>query len=33
MDTHLIVYGMEDTMRALEGGGLETIMIYENAEF
>lgn len=33
MDTHLIVYGLEDTMRALEGGGLETIMVFENAEY
>ena len=29
----MIVYGMEDTMRALEAGSLETIMIWENAEF
>ena len=29
----MIVYGMEDTMRALEAGGLEQILIWENAEF
>lgn len=33
MDTKMIVYGMEDTMRALEAGGLEQILIWENAEF
>jgi len=29
----MIVYGMEDTMRALEAGSLESILIWENAEF
>lgn len=28
----MIVFGVEDTMRALEGGALETIMIYENLD-
>jgi len=29
----MVVYGMEDTLRAFEAGSLETIMIYENGEF
>jgi peptide chain release factor subunit 1 len=29
----MVVYGMQDTMKALEGGALETMMVYENAEF
>lgn len=32
-DTHMVVYGMQDTMKALEGGALESMMVYENAEF
>lgn len=32
-DTHMVVYGMLDTMRALESGALETVMVFENAEF
>ena len=33
LDTGMIVFGIEDTMRALETGALETIMIYENLDF
>jgi len=29
----MVVYGMEDTLRAFEAGSLETIMIFEMAEF
>ena len=29
----MVVYGMLDTMRSLEAGALDTIMVYENAEF
>jgi len=29
----MTVYGLEDTMRALEAGSLETIMVYEGADF
>jgi hypothetical protein len=29
----MVVYGMVNTLKALEGGALETIMVYENAEF
>ena len=33
LDTHMVVYGVEDTMRAFEAGSLETILVYENAEY
>jgi peptide chain release factor subunit 1 len=29
----MIVFGIEDTMKALELGALETIMIYEELEY
>jgi peptide chain release factor subunit 1 len=29
----MIVFGIDDTMKALESGALETIMIYEELEF
>jgi len=29
----MVVYGMVDTLRAFEAGSLETIMIWEMAEF
>jgi hypothetical protein len=29
----MTVYGVEDTCRALEAGSLETVMIFENAEY
>jgi hypothetical protein len=29
----MVVYGLEDTMRSLEAGTLETICVYENADF
>lgn len=29
----MVVYGMQDTMRALEGGALDTIMVFESAEY
>lgn len=32
-DTGMIVFGVDDTMRALESGALETLMIYEELEF
>jgi peptide chain release factor subunit 1 len=32
-DTHMVVYGMLNTMKALEGGALESMMVYENADF
>lgn len=33
LDTGMIVFGMEDTMKALEVGALETLMIYEDLEY
>lgn len=33
LDTHMTVYGVEDTMRALEAGSLETICIFEGNEY
>jgi len=32
LDTGMIVFGVEDTMKAMEGGALETIMLYENLD-
>ena len=32
LDTSMIVFGVEDTMKALEAGALETLMIYEDLE-
>jgi len=32
-DTGMIVFGVEDTMRALEMGALETLMIYEDIQY
>jgi peptide chain release factor subunit 1 len=29
----MIVFGVDDTMKALESGALETLMIYEDLEF
>lgn len=32
LDTGMIVFGVEDTMKALELGALETMMLFENIE-
>lgn len=32
MDTGMVVFGVEDTMRALEIGALETMMLFEDLE-
>ena len=32
LDTGLIVFGVEDTMKALELGALETMLLFENIE-
>jgi peptide chain release factor subunit 1 len=32
MDTAMIVFGVEDTMKALELGALETMLLFENIE-
>jgi peptide chain release factor subunit 1 len=32
-DTGLICYGIQDTMRALEMGAIETLLLYENIEY
>lgn len=32
LDTGMIVFGVEDTMKALEMSNLDTIMVYENIE-
>ena len=32
MDTGLIVFGVDDTMKALDLGALETMMLFENIE-
>jgi peptide chain release factor subunit 1 len=32
LDTNMIVFGVEDTMKALEMGALETILLYEDLE-
>ena len=33
LDTGMICFGVDDTMKALEAGALETIMIYEEIEY
>ena len=33
LDTHMVIYGVDDTMKALEAGSLETVMLYENANY
>ena len=32
LDSGMIVFGVEDTMKALEVGALETMLLYENIE-
>ena len=32
LDTGLIVFGVDDTMKALDLGALETMMLFENIE-
>ena len=32
LDTGMIVFGVEDTMKAMELGNLETMMLFENIE-
>lgn len=32
LDTGMIVFGVEDTMKALEVGALETMLLFENIE-
>ena len=32
LDTGMITFGVEDTMKALELGALETMMLFENIE-
>ena len=29
----MVIYGVDDTMKALEAGSLETVMLYENANY
>ena len=33
MDTGMICFGVDDTMKALEAGALEKILIYEDIEY
>ena len=33
LDTGMICFGVDDTMKALEAGALETILIYEEIEY
>jgi len=32
LDTGMIVFGVEDTMKALEGGAVDLILMYEELE-
>lgn len=32
LDTGMIVFGVEDTMKAMEVGALEVMLLYENIE-